>query len=398
MASGKSKNRHSVAIICFIPDFGHLQPLLKIADALHEAGFAVKCYISEECAPLMRRFPFEFATLKVNSLIKQRKELKRVFSRSIFFNSVCLYVHYLLLYPVVSGSVGAGAETLKRELFEQHPDVIISDALWFVDWYARIAQALGVPLIVNSFDGSLAYNQRDFVKTYGFSTISPIIQRAVEIVSLISRKVCGVFSRAYYLRTWIRLRAARGTARSNFEAAFPIYPGETRREIEWIVLGTAAIERERLGSLVKQIGANRREFAPLRFRAQLPIPERLRGWIEHDPHRPIIYVSFGSAVELDERFAAAVYRGLEAVPARVIWSLPESQQILLSRVSKADNIWLEFDSSLRPKYSTFRWYDVLSPKPGPTAYRKPYLEAHRCSAYLSSSIRPITAQLLSILA
>jgi UDP-N-acetylglucosamine:LPS N-acetylglucosamine transferase len=335
-----NERQGSVAIICFIPDFGHLQPLLKIADALKGAGFHIKCYIADECTPLLRRFQFDCFTLENSSRLKREKEMARIFSRSTFFNSVCLYVHYLLMYPRVSASAGRAASQLSKELSEQRPDLIISDALWFVDWYSRIAESLGVRLIVNSFDGSLAYNQRPFVQTYGLTDLSPALQTVVEIVSSISRTFCTSFYRLLYFRDWLSLRAVRRTASAKFEAAFPHQNLSSIRP-EWLVVGTAPTERERLGSVLRLKGAERREFPALTFRSSVPVPNELRDWIGSDGAPPVVYVSFGSAVEIDARFAKAVYDGLRAVPARVLWSLPASQMSLLSDVPVAANIRFE---------------------------------------------------------
>jgi hypothetical protein len=335
--SGDLDKPYSAAVICFIPDYGHLQPLLKIADALGEAGFKIKCYIAEECLPLMSRFRFEYSVVENSSKFKEKKDLKKLFSHSIFFNSVCLYIHYLLKGPGVTEAVGRSATQLQQQLYEQQPDVIICDALWFVDLYERIAGALKVPLIVNSFDGSLAYSQREYVRIYGLTSVSPIIQDAVEIASAISRKLCVYFYRLRYFGRSLKFRAIRRTTRRAFEDAFP-----TSKNVagEWIVAGTAVLERNRLGGSIRTIGANWREFAPLRFRSQVCLSKSLDEWIASDT-RPIVYVSFGSAVEIDASFAKAVYEGLREVPARVLWSLPENQRSLLLSVTKAEHIRIE---------------------------------------------------------
>lgn len=108
-----SGERYSVAIICFIPDYGHLQPLLKIADALQEDGIQIKCYIADECRPLMQRFKFDFFALDNTVGLKKEKEMARAFSRSTFFNSVCLYLHYLDVSAGCShgGQIGFTFET-----------------------------------------------------------------------------------------------------------------------------------------------------------------------------------------------------------------------------------------------------------------------------------------------
>jgi hypothetical protein len=329
----------SVAIICFIPDYGHLQPLLKIGDALQEAGFHVKCYIADECRPLLNRFDFEFFALDSTVRFKKMKEMRRAFSRSTFFNSVCLYLHYLLMYPRVAAEAGNSASRMSRALLDQQPDLIVCDALWFTDWYARIAQSHGVNLIVNSFDGSLAYNQRPFVQTYGLTSAPRLVQSTVEAVSFVSRKLCATFYRLRYLRTWLELRDVRRRAAAQFDAAFARndHPETCPK---WLVVGTAKIEREQLGRTLRLQGADRHECPALAFRSFLPIPRELLNWIG-ESDRPTIYVSFGSAVDIDERFARAIYDGLRGLEAQILWSLPERQHSLLSGVPRAENVRLE---------------------------------------------------------
>ncbi|QPF86550.1 glycosyltransferase family 1 protein [Bradyrhizobium genosp. L] len=336
----RTATRPKIAVCCFIPDYGHLQPLLKIADALREQGFEIKCYIAEECRPLLQRFQFDCFTLNSTDRLKRRKEMTRAFGRSTFFNSVCLYLHYLMMYPRIVAEVGNSAASLSDELTRQQPDLIICDTLWFTDWYARIAQSLGINIVLNSFDGSLAYNQRPFVQTYGITDAPQFVQSAFEVVSAISTKLCASYYRLRFLRTWLGVRRRRRAAKAQFDAAFPLDGAPPIKTPDWLVVGTASTERQRLGTVLRLDGADRSEIPALRFRSSAPIPPELEGWIDSGDH-PVVYVSFGSAVDLDATFVRAIYQGLRGLDARVLWSLPDSQRGFLSGVPEADNIRIE---------------------------------------------------------
>jgi hypothetical protein len=340
MSLGTSGRAGSVAVICFLPDYGHLQPVLKIADALAAEGFEIKCYVPDECAPLMRRFRFEFELFPNTQLSEQKRLLARVFGRGLFFNAACSYVHYLLCYPRIAEAASRAAPRLSQQLRAQRPDLILCDAHFFGDWCERIAASLGVPLIINSLDGSLAYNQRPFVQVYGATGASSLIQAAVETAIAALKGLCPNYYRLRFIETWFWLRATRRAARAAVDAAFPLAAGAGSPKVEQLVVGTATVERDHLGALLKTAGAARPEFPPIRFRTRVPLPDALSEWIERDSE-PIVYVSFGSAVEFDRRFATAVYEGLSNVPARVLWSLPASQKALLSECPPADNIRLE---------------------------------------------------------
>jgi UDP-N-acetylglucosamine:LPS N-acetylglucosamine transferase len=328
----------SAAVICFMPDYGHAQPLLKIADVLADAGFDIKCYLADECSPLMNRFKFDFAFFENTSLSEQKKILAKITARGLFsFNYTA---QYYLTYPNIIGVAGRSAQRLKRLLSEQRPDVIICDDFLIGELFVRIAACLEVPLITNSLDGSLVYNQRNFVRTFGVTTASATLQHLVEIALAVSRKCGSIYYRLRYFRSWLKARANKRAAKVAFESAFPVAVGASAT-VERIVVGTAAIERDRLGGLIRTVGADLREFSPINFRSRLPVPEELREWLERDHERPIVYVSFGSAAELDVPFATAVYEGLRNVPARVLWSLPTNHQLLLSQLPAAKNIRLE---------------------------------------------------------
>ena len=189
----------SVAVICFLPDYGHLQPILKIADALAERGFEIKCYVPHECAALMRRFQFDHTLFPNSQLAEPKRRLARVFARGLFFNAACSYVHYLLCYPRVAEAASAFAPELNRQLRAQRPDIILCDAHFFEDWCKRIATSLGVPLVINSLDGSLAYNQRPFVQIYGATTASSMIQNAVETAGAALKTLCAHYYRLRFL-------------------------------------------------------------------------------------------------------------------------------------------------------------------------------------------------------
>jgi UDP:flavonoid glycosyltransferase YjiC (YdhE family) len=330
----------SVAIICFLPDFGHLQPLLRIADALAQRGFQIKCYVPDECGPLMRRFSFDFVSFENSHLSEQSEPLERLFRKGLFANVVGSYAHYLFCYPGVAEAALGSVSLLRREIVRQRPDVIVCDGYLFEEWLHRIAASLDVPLILDRANGSLAYNQRLFVRVYGATAASPRVQRAVELAIGAMSRLCPLYYRARYLGTWRRLRTMRRAARSALDAAFPLEAG-ARVRAQSIVIGTAAIERKWLPERLRMDGADWPEFAPIRFRSRASLSRELAAWIAAEPENPIVYVSFGSRVELHRSFVAAIHEGLRAVRARILWSAPAALRTTLAGLSDAPNIRIE---------------------------------------------------------
>ena len=330
---------YSVALICFEPDYGHLQPLLKIADALAEANFHVKCYLANECAPLMSRFQFEFALFDNANLSEHKRVVVKLFTRGLFINRLCSYLHYLLYYANVFDVAARAAPTLRRHLTDQRPDVIICDRQRVGEWCSRIAAFFNVPLIINNPDGSLVYNQRVIVQIWGITAMPEALQRSIELAAAAFEKLCRVYCRIRYMPTWLKVRTAKHACARAFETAFPV-ESQGLLPVHRILVGTAALERERIG-LIRKDGAYWREFYPIRFRSSVQISPGLREWIRSAGDRPIVFVSFGSAVQIDRKFGTAIYEGLRRLPALIVWSLPENQRGLLASLSMAENIRIE---------------------------------------------------------
>ena len=331
-----------MAVIGFMPDYGHAQPLLKIADALSEAGFEVTCYLPRECERLMDRFDFDtrfFDRMEISS--KSKKILSRVFSKGLFFNNFSSYVHHdLLVLPAVAAVVGRNAQSLSSHLKQRHPDIVITDEFYFREWYERIAASTGSPMIINSLDGNLAHGQRSFVRAFGVTRLHPWQQSIVEGLGAAFARFCSVYYRILYVRTWLRGKQSKRAANDLFDRAFS--PSARKpTSVEIICTGTAAIERARLSHVLNVADTNRRVFPLMQFRTRLPVPPSLEAWMMGNSQGEIVYVSFGSAVEIDLAFASAVYEGLRTVSAHVLWSIPTHQRHLLTDLPPADNIRLE---------------------------------------------------------
>ena len=301
------------------------------------------CCLAAECAPLMSRFPFEATYLEPMDLGECRKLLSKSLARSVFFQRYSgLAVYNTNFFPEVFRKAGHSAQRLKERLLEHKPDVIVAETFVFADWYARIGEELGVPVVLNHLDGGLASKQRAFVRAYGFLDGVPSpVQRAVEIVGPPHANIYKAYYRLTRLRRWRRARAAKRQGKAAFERAFPKVPARGRVAGS-IFVGSAAIERSHLGHIVNtSVRPDEFVFAPIDFPTRQAMSEPLRAWLDELADLPVVYVSFGSAVQLDARFAAAVHEGLRRVRARVLWSLPIDQQSLLASLPPAENIRVE---------------------------------------------------------
>ncbi len=336
-----STRTRSAAIACFIPDYGHLQPLLRIADALGQQGYSVRCYVPEECAPLIQRLPVQATYLDPMDLTQAKSAMAEAFARSVFFNRYSGDApSNVYFFPEIMAAAGRSAERVRAQLIAQRPDVVIADEKVFVDWYGRMAAAVGAPLIVNNCLGSLAYAQNAYVGTYGITNVPPAAQKAVELAGSAFYHAYRVGYRLGRIRDSREAFVKKREARQAFDAVFPT-PIAPDRVLGPISIGSARIETDRLSGMLGAIERTRPVFNPIGFRSRATIPEDLRAWLDAPSSAPVVYVSFGSIVELNQPFVAAVHGGLQRIRARALWRIPSDQRPLLASLPPCETIRIE---------------------------------------------------------
>lgn len=337
----KDSHRLSIAVVCFFPDLGHIQPLLKIADALRERGHRITCYLPPDCRAAARRFDFDVDFLEGADLVETKRILSRTFARSLFFNAFSGYAHINLHQtPKVIQAGGASAERLVEHLIAGRPDVILADSYLFTDWYRALAEVTGVPLFLHQAGGSLAYRQRPYVRAYGPDTASEATMQAVETAGRMSAAICRRSVQAASPRLWLAGRRAKQDGQRRFAAAIAGRPRHPV-SIRMISSGTAALEEDLLRGRLTAGTGDVRHVLPTRTRSPQALPQDLDSWLPGAGEPRALYVSFGSIVQIDAAFLAAVYEGLKRLDRKVVWSLPESQRGGLRRVTPSQAIRFE---------------------------------------------------------
>lgn len=331
----------SVAVICFLPDLGHLLPMLKAADALRERGHDVTCFAPPDCAGAASRYPFTFVPLVSPDLAEAKKVLARTFARSLFFNAFTGYAHINLHQTgKVVRAAGASAASLVEALEALGPDLIIADSYLLGDWYRTLAEIVGAPLLLHNAGGSLAHRQEPYVRVYGGPDRPRLLRGAVTAIGAVSTAVCGRGFRLAQPRLWAAARRDKAEGLRLFARATAGRP-RTPVPVRTISTGTCVLERRHLGDRLRIDGGGVDYFPPSRIRSPQELPRALADWLPGPGEPAAVYVSFGSIVQIDDRFTAAVYEGLRRTGRKVVWSLPENQRGGLSGVTLTDRIRIE---------------------------------------------------------
>lgn len=331
--------RRRAAVLCFLPDAGHVVPLLRLARLFAQAGWEVTCHVGESFEATVRGFGFEYRPLQLRSHHRLARVARTLSNRSIFYNAFSNYedLYDFYWYPL-RAAVSQQLAGLADALQALQPESVLCDSHEFLDWYARLAQCCAARLIVNHADGTFRRAQRPFVQAYGYRSRGAAWQRLTEVSG-------GLSEQAHRLWRAVAHRARRRTAiseatfaREQAQIAFRSRPAAEMRQTH-IVSGLAALER--LSGEVPRARTGEVVLAPAIANEPAPLSGDLAAWVTAQRPASVIYVSFGTMVVLSRSMMAALVRGLEAVGSPVIWSLPASQHGALERHRIPESFRLE---------------------------------------------------------
>jgi UDP:flavonoid glycosyltransferase YjiC (YdhE family) len=314
----------SIAIVSFLPDAGHVMPLLRVAAVFSERGYDITCYLPQECAHYLNGYDFAFVSLGrvINDTIRADYEevLAKLSRRSVFYNAFSVYADLSVCYldPLVFGvSQQITLAQVRTGLIRQQPLFFLTDDHIFRSLYINLSKELAIPLVIHSSEGYRRY-QDPFVQFYGISNLARPVQALVEKLGAASENA---------FRLLRRMRKATSLERLHTKAVMALRQSDTDRDNACAVVistGCGYFEQRYLSSRLR-ICDDLRVFGPLCRIRSSELSTELRKWLQAD-QGAVVYVSFGSMIHLDGGFVGAVLDGLTQLNVRVLWSMPEFQQ------------------------------------------------------------------------
>lgn len=309
-----------IAFACFFPDWGHVQPLLKIAKAAQDAGHTVRCYISSRSRGFAERSGLDAYCLQPPAM-EEQGALARLARRSLFFLNFSGYSHTnLFVNPAVTKASLQELDPIVEDVRDFAPDLLVGDAHILGPMYEAIAAGVGARFVRHNASGTLAGRYRPFVRVYG----APVANAAwMRVVELAGAGFAKAFKAGFYLRHLDRWQASRGIKReasgriAALKATTPpqdMAPSGFTTGLSWIEVNLLETPSAPEGVAAPTI------LPPLASPPEALAPD-LENWLMGDP-TPVVYVSFGSILALTEANYAAISRALTALPYRVVWSLP----------------------------------------------------------------------------
>jgi UDP:flavonoid glycosyltransferase YjiC (YdhE family) len=319
--------RLKIAVLSLIPDAGHVGPLLRIAEALAARGHEVRCLLPDECSSLASTY--DVANIPIGRALSPIavKAQNGFGGGSIFAAS--LDVYYRDYYCAICARLADMVATVLKELGSQRPDLVLVDDHQFREVSAGIGAELGVPIVFHDSMGGLHSRANSLcVNLYGKS-MARWRQLGVLAAGSIYYLYCQA-ARLYRFRLdGLSLAAAR--ARDDLGVLLPKLPpsadatrapggvvsAEFRRMKYHFATGLGLLE-QRVRNLAPFPG--RLVFGPIWSRPTVPLPGDLEVWLEGQPSKSVVFVSFGSMVTLSVRQVRMLLSALDALGAPVLWT------------------------------------------------------------------------------
>lgn len=332
----------TVAVICFVPDTGHVMPLLRLAvQVSRRSGARMVCFLSGKFEKAVGDLGFAFHRIEGVDECASAPLFISLSEKSVFYNAFSNYQdlqdHY---YAPLHEAVSRALPDLVASLDDLQPSLVLADTNTFKREYLRLAARCGAPLVLNRAAGwAVAAKPRLFERVYGLSRRPAALQSMVELAGILAE---------LGFRGWRRLRhASRRNLTARRRAALQARMSELLGPVQYP--GVPLQVSSGIGRVEKRVGTGRPEaerdleilLAPLIDVRVAPIPDVLQAWLDRQGQRQIVYVCFGTMVRPAAGLLRAILHGLLASGAAVLWAQPLEQRGWLGSEPLPDHVRFE---------------------------------------------------------
>jgi len=326
-----SCRRIPIALFCFLPDTGHVLPLLRLAKLVSTyKECQVTCFLQSKFESIVREYGFEYFCLNSGPSQIDGDIFIELSRKSIFYNSFSNYMDLNDSYwSPLRCAISSELSSIVSKLKVLQPHYLLCDSHIFSDYYERLAAGCGARLIVNFSGGTLIRKQRLYVQKYGMSNkISGwhfIVEKTGGIAQFWFR--CWRIFRHYKRRQYVKSMFV-----SSEKLALEAFKGSPSKVSETLYVTSGLAVFEPLYATASNCLTDKiREvvIAPTVEIVNETLPGELEAWLSKQDDGQVVYVCFGTLLSLSKEMLNKLASGFIDAQVTVIWSLPRSQQDLI---------------------------------------------------------------------
>ena len=298
-----------LAVLCFLPDPGHVIPLLKMA-AQARRTCDVLVSAPDELVGLVDGFGFRIAGVGPVRPESGEPELQRYIFASEWVRVTSAFAACQERYfDPLNERMGKSFLRHREHLAEYRPSCILCDEKWVPEEFMEFLTGLNIPIMFHSTaPNSRRHNAWSLKHCYWTSS-----RIAVRDAITKSRNEFRLW------RKWLSSPHRRVDAVAAIGRLAPVRP--SKKAITHLSTGTSFLEQALLSEHLLYTGKGRLVL-PTIPPLEAPLPGDLRQWLDQCREGDVIYVSFGSLIRLEVAQMINIARAVTGCGKRVLLQSP----------------------------------------------------------------------------
>lgn len=317
-----------IGILCFIPDPGHVLPLLRIAKTFVNNQYEVICYLPDECRKHADSFQLPMKSFGKVTEGVATDVFTRISKMSPFYYTKFGYKVFSQGYiDPIKRKIEDQLRNIKEIIKKDSLSLIISDnhVPLFNEWYISTARYVNAPIALHQSEGTYHYLQESFVSVYGFH--SPLILRLGE--AILYRPITRFIKR-------IVTQKLKDSEQRGIESVY-----SDHKDVIYFTSGIALVEKEVINMNKLSQSKQFIHFPPVIDKRDSLIKDALKNWLDNSEGKPVVYVSFGTMVKPYKKILRAILHGLMALDVRILWVASKEERAVLESMCSLPRLLVE---------------------------------------------------------
>lgn len=306
-----------LAIVCLIPDFGHIIPLMRIAQESAKDGHEICFFIPDEAKKLIDEKDMSCQFFGKVVPADGEKSLRRLFDAPPLANRLILryLFNYDYLVPLKI-NILSRLDSIKSAVKLFTPDLIIGDATpSFTQAMYTIAADCQVPAILHHAPATNQRSPRIRVARKRYTPRKYVYDLCSKILVFLESTSTRIFAKD----DW-ESRNKRDLILQEYKSQFSqISSCQSGIKMSFVTTGLGALEAKYLGDSI-DLRSDMILLGPLPPRLNLPISEDLKKWLEIDGGKPVIFVCFGTLASFSRKVIDEIITSATELNIRLLWA------------------------------------------------------------------------------